>query len=145
MIQIRIFTQQSILVILLASNTLSPLLALPLKPHATIKRNLQTSSILQKIKNILVEKGLDNDIALEKTNTLLRVDKSTIAKLQCLYESSKLSISQEALVEELAKYALYGKELDVNSYNSLIGLTQNILSRPLNNTELNHIQDIASI
>ncbi|MFT5659678.1 MAG: hypothetical protein ACI9TV_000300 [Sulfurimonas sp.] len=145
MIQIKIFTQQSILVILLVSNAMSPLLALPQKSNQIIKRNQQVSNIFQKITNILVEKGLDHDVALQKTNTLLNINKNTIERLHSLYESSELFIPQEELVEELAKYALYEKKLNLNSYSSLIGLTQSILSRPLNDKELRHIQDIASL
>lgn len=145
MIQIKIFTQQSILVILLVSNAMSPLLALPQKSNQIIKRNQQVSNISQKVTSILVEKGLDHNIALQKTNTLLNVNKNTIERLHSLYQSSELFISQEELVEELAKYALYEKKLNLNSYSSLIGLTQSILSRPLSDKELHSLQGITSI
>lgn len=142
MIQIKIFTQQSILVILLVSNTFNPLLAFPTKSHPLAKRNQQVSNIVQKVTNILVQKGLDHDAALEKATTLLQAQDYTLQKLNYLFQNSELTISQDELIEELAKYALYGKKLDLNSYSSLVGLTQSVLSRPLNKIELEHIQYI---
>ena len=71
MIKIQIFTQRSVLIVLLVSNAINPLLALPIKSHSITKRNQESISIFQKIKEILVQKGLDNDIALEKNDEII--------------------------------------------------------------------------
>ena len=66
MIQVKLFTQKSILVVLLVSNTMNPLLAFTGKAHPVIKRNQQVYSIFEKIKNVLLDKGLDENAAAEK-------------------------------------------------------------------------------
>lgn len=143
--KIKVLTQRSVLVLFLAANAFNPLLALPLKSHPVVKRNQQVSSIFQKINNILQEKGLDSDAALQKVTALLEADAKTLDRLHYLYESPELFISKEQLVEELANYALFEKKLDLNSYDSLIGLAQSVLSRPLVQKEFNYLQQIPSM
>ena len=141
MIHIRVITQQSVLIIFLISNSLNPLLALPTKAPISKKRNQKTVNVFQEIQNILVEKGLDNDAALEKTKKLLYTKQNTIEKLQYL-NSGKLHIPQKELLETLAKYALYEKELNLNSYGDLLSFYQNILNRSLNHEEKEYIENI---
>ena len=97
MIQVKLFTQKSILVVLLVS-----------------KRNQQVYSIFEKIKNVLLDKGLDENAAAEKTTQLLQIEKNTMQKLEFFYSSSGFFIKKSMLIETLAKYALYEKKLDLN-------------------------------
>ncbi len=142
MIKIQIFTQRSVLIVLLVSSAINPLLAFPTKSHLLTEKSQEAINVFQKIKDTLIDKGLEDDIALEKTMKLFQAQKNTVERLKSLYESSELVISKEDLVNKLAKYALYEKKLDLNSYSSLIGLVQSVLSHPLNNKELNHLQEV---
>jgi len=145
MIQIKLFTQKSILVVLLVSNTVNPLLAFTGKEHPVIKRNQQVHSIFDKVKNVLVDKGLNEDAAIKKTIQLLHVENNRMKKLELLYSSSSFFLEKQKLIDTLAKYALYEKKLDLNSYSSLLGLAQSILSRPLNQNELTYIQQTINV
>lgn len=140
MIQIKLFTQKSILVVLLVSNTVNPLLAFTSKEHPVIKKNQQVHSIFDKVKNMLLDRGLNEDAATQKTIQLLHVEKNTLKKLEFIYSNSSFLIEKQKLIETLATYALYEKKLDLNSYSSLLGLAQSILSRPLNKDELKYLQ-----
>ena len=142
MIRITFFTKNTLLVILLASTAANPLLALPLKKHTIVKKNQQNSNISQKIQTILINKGLDKEVALSKVNKLLK--SCNADKLNYLYNSSDLSIPTENLNDALMKYALYEKSLDFNSYDSLIGLIQSASLSRLNNEELKYVRQIAS-
>lgn len=140
MTHIRVITQQSILTILLISNSVNPLLALPVKAQITTKENQKIVGLLHEIKNMLIDKGLEEEVALGKTIKLLQTKEHTLEKLKHFSEGSKLSITKVRLIETLAKYALYEKQLDLSSYSSLIGFTQSVLERPLNKDELEYIQ-----
>ena len=143
MIRITFFTKHTLLVILLASGTFNPLLALPLKKYSIVKKNQQNSNVSQKIQAILVDKGLDEEVALSKVNKLFK--NSNTDKLNHLYSSSNLSVSKENLNDALAKYALYEKNLDFNSYDSLLGLIQSTSLNRLNNKQLQYVKRIASL
>lgn len=142
MIHIKVITQHSILVIFLISSAINPLLAVPVKSLNNIKKNRKVVGLFQELKNILMQNGLDEKAALEKTNALLYSQKNTIETLNHFHKDSKLHISKENLLKTLYKYALYEKELKLDSYSSLIGFTQNALARPLKNEELEFLQNI---
>lgn len=143
MIPIALFKKRSLFIILLASSTANPLLALPKQSHPIIKRNVKSSYISQKIQDQLINKGLEQEIASKKINKLFQNNKNLEYKLNHIYNSSILSISKEKLNDTLGKYALYEKSLDLNSYSGILGFIQNISMKKLNEKELNAIKDIA--
>lgn len=143
MIRIRVIVQRSVLVVFLAANSFNPLLALSTKVPTTSKRNQKVVGLFQEIKNILINKGLNEDAAFKKTVKLLQGKDNIVEKIYNFKNASELSISHDRLTETLAKYALHEKDLQLDSYTSFIGFTQSILERPLNHNELKYIQKIA--
>ena len=143
MIRVTFFTKNTLLVILLASTTANPLLAFPIKKHSIVKKNQENSNISQKIETILVDKGLDEEVAFHQVSKLFKGNNTD--KLNQILNNSDLSISKEKLNDALVKYALYEKKLDLNSYDSLVGLLQRVSLHPLENKQLTYIKNIASL
>lgn len=143
MIKIAFFEKRSLFIILLASSTVNPLLALPAKNPSVIKRDIKSSKFSQNIQNLLVNKGLEKEIALKKTNKLFTSSENFENRLQHIYNSFKLSISKEKLNDALVKYALYEKSLDLNSYSGVLGFLQNISLQKLDDQQLSNIKKIA--
>jgi len=143
MIRISLFKKRSLLVILLVGSTANPLFALPAKNNFVIKRDIKKINISQEIQNLLVDKGLEKDIALHKTDKLFKNSNNIENKLSRIYNSSNLGISKEKLDETLSRYALHEDSLDLNSYSGVLGLVQNVSLKKLDTIELNEIKKIA--
>lgn len=142
MIRIALLKKRSLFIILLASSTANPLLALPAKNHSIVKRNIKCSKLSQKIQDILVNKGLEKEAALRKTTKLFNSTKDFENKLQNIYNSPNLPISKEKINDALVQYALNEKNLDLGSYSGVLGLVQNASMKRLNTQELNDIKKI---
>ena len=146
MIRITFLTKGSMLFVLLVSNSVNPLLALPPKPNPIVKNNREISRVSNEIKSLLFNKGLDKEVAIKKVNKLFENSKhNSIDKLLHLYNNPELSISKERLNKTLSEYALHEKSLDLNSYSSLIGLVQSTMFQSLNKKQLDYINHIASL
>ena len=143
--QMKRLTQRSILVILLVSNTIHPLFAFSDKTHHESKKSQQISKIFEKIKNLLVDKGLNEDVAIKKTRKLLAAQQKSIKKLEILCANGNFLNEKSKLFDTLATYALHERSLDINSYSSLIGLAQNVLSRPLRKSEKEYLQEVTNV
>ena len=143
---IRTTTKRSMLFVLLVSNSVNPLLlALPQKPHPVVKNNRQALRISNEIKNILLNKGLDKEVAVSKVNKLFKNNRGKTNKLLDLCNNPEFSISKKNLNSTLSKYALHEKQLNLNSYSSLIGLVQSTKLQSLNKKQLDYISQITSI
>lgn len=90
----------------------------------------------------MIDKGLNEEVAFNKVSKLLK--NSNTDKLNHIYNSSELLISKEKLNNAFVKYALYEKNLDFNSYDSLIGLIQSASVDRLDNKQLRYVKQIAS-
>ena len=143
MIKIRILTQQSVLVVFLLANAVNPLLALPNKVQTNVKRKQRTLDLHKELKNLLINKGLEGQVADAKSKKLLK-NVENLSLLSKLYESSEFQLSKENILETLCKYALYEKTLELNSYSAHLGFLQHLLGRPLNNRELKELEQIAA-
>lgn len=139
-----LFSKRSVLLILLTSSAFNPLLALPNQPYSIVKSTLQISSIEIDIGNILISKGLDKDIAVIKTNKLFFNNKYTANSISDLYNYPEIFISKEKLNDELAKYALYEKHLDLNSYNSMVSLAQAVSLQSLSTKHLSTLKHLTT-
>jgi len=138
------FSKRSVLFILLTGSTFNPLLALPYEPYLTSKSTLQISSVKIEIRNKLIDKGLDKDIAISKTNKLFSNNKHAANSIFDLYNYPEIFISKEKLNDALAKYALYEKHLDLSSYKSLISLAQTVSLQPLTPKHLDTLKHLAT-
>ena len=145
MIKIVFYTKRSVLFVLLASSAVNPLLALEPKPYSITKNKQQVSSVEIDIKNILVDKGMQKDVAQSKVKKMFKSSKYKAETISHLYNSPELFASKEKLNDALAKYALYEKSLDFGSYSSLIGLAQSISVEPLGQKQLETIKQIATL
>ena len=143
MIPVALLKKRSLFIILLASSTANPLLALPVKNHPIVKRNIKSSKQSQKIQDMLVNKGLEKEAALRKTNRLFNSSKDFENKLAKIYNSPVLSVSKEKISKALLQYALHEKSLDLESYSGVLGFIQNASMRKLNKQELNAVKEIA--
>ncbi|WP_373035469.1 hypothetical protein [Sulfurimonas sp.] len=138
------FSKRSVLLILLTSSAFNPLLALHHEPYSIVKNALQISNVKIDIRNILMGKGLDKDIAISKTNKLFSNNKHTANTLSDLYNYPEIFISKEKLNDALAKYALYEKHLDLSSYNSIVSLAQAVSLQSLSSKHLNTLKHLAT-
>ncbi|EDZ62473.1 hypothetical protein SMGD1_2823 [Sulfurimonas gotlandica GD1] len=144
MIHKNFFSKRSVLLILLTSSAFNPLLALQHEPYSIVKNTLQISNVKIDIRNILIGKGLDKDIAISKTNKLFFNHKHTANTLSDLYNYPEIFISKEKLNDVLATYALYEKHLDLSSYNSLVSLAQTVSLQSLSTKHLNTLKHLAA-
>jgi len=145
MIRITLFKKQSLLIILLVGSTANPLLALPLKNPSVIKKDVQQLQITQEIKNILINKGLEQESALKKVAKVFKNNKNVESKINRIYTSSTLSLSKDKINDSLVKYALYEKTLDLNSYSGVLGFIQTISLEKMDTQHLSEIKAIANI
>lgn len=138
------FSKRSVLFILLTGSAFNPLLALPNEPYLITKSTLQISSVEIDIRNILIGKGLDKDIAISKTKKLFSNNKYRANSIFDLYNYPEIFISKEKLNDALAKYALYEKHLDLSSYKSLVSLAQTVSLKSLSSKHLNTLKYLAT-
>ena len=145
MLRITLLTKHSVFFVFLISNTVNPLLASAAQPISIVKNRQQRSSLYQDIINLLIQRGLDENVAVKKVKNLFKDSKTTSDNLSHLYNYPELFISKEKIDETLANYALHEKSFSASSYTSLIGLSQNILLQPLSNEQLDTVKHITSL
>lgn len=143
MIRIALLKNRSLFIILLASSTVNPLLALPVKNQSIVKRSVKSSKLSQAVQNTLINKGLEKEVALGKVNKLFSSIENFENKLTYIYASGEFSISKEKLHNTLMSYALYEKNLDLNSYSGVLGFIQSASLQKLDSKQLNSIKKIA--
>ena len=134
-------------------NTRSALLALLLVNTPLLQADLGTldqhsfnqraqSHALYAISSRLEAKGLETQTAQDKALALLAGNHFSSLKLQHLMQHPKLQISEDKLYHSLATRALFGKTINLNSYDALIALTQEIKGQALHHTELTALQEV---
>jgi hypothetical protein len=134
------------LVALLVTNFIQPLHAVrEAKTSVSQNRKASTSltgSVIKKLEN----DGLDHQAAIEKTSEMLKGDPQfATLKLDLLLSHEKLGLSDESVIEAMSRRALFGKALDLDSYDSLTGFIQDIKGRPLNDLERAVVREIAAL
>jgi len=89
------------------------------------KRGLDKDVAIQKVSDFLVGKDFENDLMIQ--NILSNFDK----------------IEHDNVVEYIANSALYSKEVDLSSYDTLIGMVQKIENKSLDALILKKIEKIS--
>lgn len=144
MLQITIFTKRSIFLAFLITHSVNPLLA----NSEDFKRiSSSKQEVLNKYKelaSILVSNGLEEKAAIKKVERLFGENENLSIQLSELSTNTLLSISKEEINEALAKYALFEKSCDLNSYSSLIGLVQSIKKEQLSSEQLDVLKDMTT-
>jgi len=142
--KISILTKRSIFLIFLASSAANPLFASTIYIYSASERYEKAQITQKEIQNLLISKGLENGAASKKSQALFKKDKNFDSKLAHLCNNPHLALSREKIVEAFAKYALFDKECDLSSYDSLVGFVQSI-TPDLNQRQLSAIKEIVKL
>lgn len=142
--KISILTKRSIFLIFLASSAANPLFASTVYIYSASERQQERYVTHKDIQDLLVSKGLENSIAIKKSHALFKNSKNINLKLSHLCKNPDLALPRGKIVKAFAQYALFGKECDMNSYDSLVGFVQSI-SPNLDKRQLSAIKEIVKL
>ncbi|MCK9454956.1 MAG: hypothetical protein WCY51_06950 [Sulfurimonas sp.] len=144
MAKISILTKRSVFLIFLASSAANPLFASTIYIYSASERYQKAPITQRDVQDALISKGLQNSIAAKKSQAMFKKSQNINSKLTHLYNNSGLGLSREKIIEAFAKYALFDKECDLNSYDSVVGFVQSITPN-LTQTQLNSIKEIVKL
>lgn len=144
MAKISLLTKRSVFLIFLASSAANPLFASTIYIYSASERQQERSVTQKDIQDILISKGLENSAALKKSQAVFKNSQNIHLKLSHLCKNSNLALQRDKIVEAFAKYALFDKECDLNSYDSVVGFVQSI-SPNLNKRQLSAIKEIVKL
>ncbi|HEY9204255.1 MAG TPA: hypothetical protein VIM82_07975 [Sulfurimonas sp.] len=142
--KISILTKRSVFLIFLASSAANPLFASTVYIYSASERQQEISITHKDIQDLLISKGLEKSIAVKKSHTLFKNSQNINLKLSHLCKNPNLALSRDKVIEAFAKYALFNKECDLNSYDSLVGFVQSI-SPNLDQRQLGAIKEIVKL
>ena len=141
-----LFNTRTAFIVLLLGNTAFSLQALPLIAAHTDINYKAEENIQKNIAELLEAQGLEKSAAWEKTKQLFSTENKNIeAKLHHLQSHPKLLLSSEKINQLLARRALFEKPLNLDSYDSLVGFTQEIKGRPLDQNALKALHQITML
>jgi hypothetical protein len=136
------FNSKTAFILLLTATAIDPLAAYEYTEPRTYSQ-VNKTSIYQSVVNHLVAKGLEDQVAVDKTDALFS-NLSTI-HLTHLQNNTVLNLTNEQLYTALATYALFNRKIDFTSYNSLTGFIQEIKGIQLTQAERTAILETTSI
>lgn len=142
--KISILTKRSIFLIFLASSAADPLFASTIYIYSASERQQERFVTHKDIQDLLISKGLENSVAIKKSHALFKNSQNINSKLTHLCKNPNLAFPREKIIEAFAKYALFDKECDLNSYDSLVGFVQSI-SPNLDQKQLSAIKEIVKL
>lgn len=134
------------LIVWLVINFIHPLYAVREAKTSVVQGRKERQTLPNTIIQNLESKGLDHQAAIDKTSAFLCGDIDLVAmKLNHLHTHDALALSEEAMIDALSKLALFGKPLDLNSYDAVVGFVQEIKGRRLSVSERYAIREIVSL
>lgn len=139
--KIFILNTQSVLIIFLITGFANPIHAIQYTPE-TFRIKSENLFIKDEVVRNLEDRGLEKSSAQKKIANLFNgsfID----AKLAQLQTHPSLMIGTEALIASIAKRALFDRKVNMNDYNSLLGLVQDVNVKCLNKDELEAVKNIA--
>lgn len=142
--KISILTKRSIFLIFLASSAANPLFASTIYIYSASERQQERSVTHKDIQDLLISKGLENSVAVKKSLALFKNSQNINLKLSHLCKNQDLGLQRGKIIKAFAQYALFDKECDMNSYDSLVGFVQSI-SPDLNQIQLSAIKEIVKL
>ena len=99
-------------------------------------------SVRTSISNILFNRGLDEDAALEISESFVdESDEMLLAMLLQNLEKQNIATKEEVL-EYLSTVALYKEKVDIKSYDSLVGMVAKIRKKSLSTYTLKKLSEI---
>lgn len=144
MTKISILTKRSVFLIFLASSAANPLLASTIFIYSASERHHEKVISQSDIQDVLISKGLENSVAIKKSQAVLKKNKNSYSKLAHLSNNPNLALPKNKIIEAFAKYALFDKECDLNSYDSVVGFVQSI-NPNLSDAQFNAIKEIVNL
>jgi hypothetical protein len=102
-------------------------------------------SVKSELEDLLSQKGIESDAASEILSRVLSGDDMAVSIAISNYLDAVPSITYDALLQEVATRALFGKKVDFGSYDTLVSLTQSIEKSALNKMVLQELHEIANI
>lgn len=97
------------------------------------------------ISNVLQQQGLEKEAAQEKAKKVFGADDGYAAVWMHNFHTHFKEVSADEMRRAVAKRALFGKEVDLCSYDVLVGLVHEIMGKKLNSEELNRLHGIAAV
>lgn len=143
MTKITILTKNSAIALFLVANVFTSLYAIPITTKVRIENKKQNISLSQDIEEVLIDKGLDINVAKERVTALFS-EKININKLNALYTNKVLGVSKSKLNSKIAELALFKKYLELDSYESLYTLVQSTKRVALNKKQKEELRVIAT-
>jgi len=132
------------LTLIISGLALNPVLAESVIENISHTQNTQ-QSIRSSISNILFNRGLDEDVASEISESFVdESDEMLLAMLMQNLENQNIATKNEVL-EYLSTAALHKQKLDFRSYDTLIGMVAKIQKKSLDRTTLNLLSKISKI
>jgi hypothetical protein len=132
------------LTLIISGLALNPVAADTIVQHIAQTQNTQ-QSVRTAITNILYNRGLDEDVAVEISESFLdETDEVLLAMLIQNLENQNIVTKNEVL-EYFGTIALHRQKLDISSYDNLIGMVAKIQKKFLDDTTLTKLSKIAKI
>ena len=144
MSRIVFLTKRSVFVVFFISTAINPLMAKMVTPTVIVKKQQKNSRIQQDVSNVLVQKGLEEKVAVSKVKKLFQACEDKLDKLSTLYNYPEIFGSKKSIHETLANYSLHGKSFNPNSFDSLKGLAQKNSIASLNKEQIELLHTLAS-
>ncbi len=120
--------------------TLNPLSASTLK----LSTQNQTNSLTLNIAKILHNRGLDDDAAHEISENFFLDNEEDFSMMLTNIENGCSIINRDELIEYLSSLILQRRDVDLSSYEFLVGMVHNIKKRALNSETLQELKNISS-
>jgi DNA-binding protein Fis len=132
------------LTLIISGLALNPVVADTIVQHITQTQKTQ-QSVRTAISNVLYNRGLDEDVAAEISESFLdETDEMLLAMLMQNLENQNIVTKTEVL-EYLSTIALHRQKLDMSSYDDLIGMVAKIKKKSLDDITLSKLSKIAKI
>jgi len=125
--------------LLASALALSPVITPNLNAASPSKINTISSSIA----NILHRRGLDEDAAINISNNFIDEHDEMLFSMIDNLQSACSILSKDEIMQYLASLALRNQSVDLDSYSFLVGMTYEIIKRPLDAKTLGELENIA--
>jgi len=120
----------------------NPVVAETLKSTTNIQTQQETR-VSTSIANILHKRGLDEDAAEELSQNFVAEDEELFARMLENLLSGCKNLSKEEVLTFLSNEALFRKNVDLESYDTLVSMASKIKQKALDKATLKELQTVA--
>ncbi len=104
----------------------------------------QANSLSMSIASILHKRGLDDDAAREVSENYFADNEDLFSFMLKNLENGCSIISEDELMNYVSSMALQRKDVELDSYKSLVGMVHKMKNRALSKVELKELHNIAT-